>query len=234
MGEKKTKQAARKRSSAEIADKFKAQWNALTSSCLAYDDGHLWEVERISNSIAIFCNDGSQFSLMTLVDYRKTYSDELLDTAGEIYGQNLLPDHPLVGMQMGPAGAQYTNFLDMMPGSRWIRFGQWWSKNAVVRFPDGERRFTRRDIVMNIRNSEGGSHVDPNVSTVTDQLGPGSKALWTSVIAGKTTPIEGTILASSIRQIGHELLRSIQNSGSGLTQGGLEYPLGLKSIGHAG
>lgn len=232
MGEKKAKEAARRRSAAEIAEKFQSQWNALASSCLSYDEGHLWEVERIANAVAIFCNDGKQFSLMTLADYRKLYPDELLDTAGEINGLNMMPDHPLVGMQLSPQGATYTNFLDAVPTSEWISFGRWWSKNTVVRFPQGDKRFSRRDIILNVRNSEGGSHVDPYVAIMTDQLGPGSKGLWTSNVAGKLSPMEGTILASSIRQIGHELLRSLQRTGTTLISSGVKYASPLQPRDH--
>ena len=223
MGEAKKKLEARRKSSHEIERTFVRQWNFLVSSCLDYDQGREWELVRIAGAIATFCNNGSSSSLLTLVEYGRTYNGLFLDTAGPIGDTNLLDDHPLIGVQIGPKGSSITHFLDDAPPDGWLKFGKWWSA-SVIRFASDGRKYNRQQLVLALRNTDGYGHVTANSDPLIDEIGENAPAKWQAFKDGQAEPVKGDILSSSVRQIGHELARSLQKYIPSLTERGIDYP----------
>jgi hypothetical protein len=233
MGESKRKEKARReKSPAEIERHFFEQWNMLVSSCLAFDAGDSWEVARIANSVSMFCSDRGQFSLFTLTDFVRTHGGTAFDTAGHINCLNLLNDHPLVGMELGANGARFTNWFDDAFENRWSKIGDWWGKHPVVRFAKDDRRLTRSDLVLIVRDKQGGSHVDKDFHEILSRIEEDLDQGWMAESNGIEQTMNGSILVCSIRQIGHEVVRTIEMHGASLVKDGKKYPtkLGLKEV----
>jgi len=231
VGEAKRKAEARRlKSPDEIKNHFVEQWNMLVSSCLAFDSGDLWEVARIANSIAMFCSDRGQNSLFTLIDFTRNYGTTALDTAGEINGRNLLNDHPLVGMSFGTKGAQFTNFLDDSIDNQWSSISHWWGKNAVVRFAKDDHRLTRSQLILLVRDKQGGSHVDRDIHEIISRIQEDIDQGWVAESDGIEVPMEGSILVCSIRQIGHEVIRTIEKHAATLVTQGKNYPRQIRPL----
>lgn len=232
LGQKKRKDIVRQKNQDEIRAHFRDQWNSLCSSCLAFDAGRGWEAARIAASVHIFCSSSGQDSLLSLVDFSRQFGSDFLDTCSPISGRNLLDDHPMVGMMLSGEAASFINFLDSGPanGANWTKFSNWWGHNPVVRFAQTNRRFMRSDVISAVRNKEGGGHVDVDVSLLADRLGDPNNAGWVANVNGLEKPLQGSILLSSVRQIGHELLRTIQNHAPDLVSTGISYPPKLEAV----
>lgn len=229
LGEAKRKAAAREKSAAEIERSFVRQWNFLVSSCLAYDAGSEWELVRIAGAVATFCNDGTSPSLLTLMDYGRFYQGRLLDTAGDVGDTNLLDDHPLVGFSMGIQGSAITHFLDDIPPDGWLKFGKWWN-GTVVRFASTGQKYNRKQLILALRNTDGYGHVTRKADPLIDEIGEDAPARWQAFKDGQPEKIKGDILSSSVRQIGHELVRSLEKHVPSLVVNGIEYPAHLSIV----
>lgn len=229
MGEAKNKAAAREKNKFEIERAFVRQWNSLVSSCQHFDAGCEWELVRIAGALSIFCNDGSSPSLLTLIDYGREHQGRLLDTAGEVGDTNLLDDHPLVGFSIGTHGATITHFLDGVPFDGWMKFGKWWNA-PVVRFASTGQKYSRKQLVIALRNTEGYGHFTKKADPLIDEIGEDAPVRWQAFKDGQPEKIKGDILSSSVRQIGHELVRSLEQHVPFLVEQGIEYPKNLSVL----
>jgi hypothetical protein len=85
-------------------------------------------------------------------------------------------------------------------GVRDLSFEEWWNKDII--FFDGSCRLTRRDLVLTLRNQEGGSHYDkemrnPNVGSLKQPI--------LMVIPGKGFGAMKELELATMRQIAEEL-----------------------------
>ena len=88
--------------------------------------------------------------------------------------------------------------------SAWVSFDVWWGKIVVV---DLERHeFSRRDLVLTLADTDGGTHVDPDIPEKYYLLTRENSLGWTN---GYNVPVLAIALAS-VRQIAHEMLKTLR------------------------
>ena len=94
-------------------------------------------------------------------------------------------------------------------GNRLIKFNDWWDQ-PVIR-DNNDTIFTRKDIVLNVADTDGGSHVDPGLTTEYTELTVNNSMGWWAIENNNKTGIAAPHLPS-IRQICHEVLCSLAYS----------------------
>lgn len=184
----------------------------IDSSCHAYDKGFSHEAKRIAVSIRILLHDTrNSRSLLSQLNMK----DSMLfyDTALDYNPRNLLPTLGLVMPKLGFGPDTDSGFippLDDGPPHRYkngkILFEPWWNK--IVLTDGAGKKWTRKDLVLIISNKDGGAHVDPKLDKIYANITRHS-SLYTFQSTGKlnvTTPE-----LPSIRQIGHEVLKSLKD-----------------------
>lgn len=70
--------------------------------------------------------------------------------------------------------------------------------------------FTRKDIVLNVCNTDGGAHVDPGLAADYHALSRENSIGWSVGCAGKDTPLANPEYAA-VRQIAYELQMSLKD-----------------------
>jgi hypothetical protein len=93
---------------------------------------------------------------------------------------------------------------------RWVDFETWW--NAPVIWDANDRKFTRREIVMAVAENDGGAHVDPSLPAAYHALSRNNSMKMVAHSVDKTWDLAGPELPT-VRQIGHEVLRTIHQHG---------------------
>ncbi len=88
-----------------------------------------------------------------------------------------------------------------------VNFDDWWTRPYQID-PD---HFTRRDIVLHVANKEGGAHVDRKLDQLYADLTRTNFAGWKySVNDGVEADFDGNVALANLRQIAHEVHRSIR------------------------
>ncbi len=99
---------------------------------------------------------------------------------------------------------------DLFPCPIRVSFRRWWDK-VVVRDLTGAT-FTRRRLVLDVSKKESGAHVEPKLDADYAKLSRFNSMGWKVSVAGgpQYDPINSPVLPS-IRQIAHEVMRSLKD-----------------------
>jgi hypothetical protein len=111
-------------------------------------------------------------------------------------------------MQIGGSGPDYIPLLDRGPFPTVPRsFGAWWSQAVFV---DNRRdKFSRKDIVLSVADTDGGAHVDPGIPDGYHRLSRENSIAWMIGSPGGVRPSQNPVPAA-IRQIAFEALLSFE------------------------
>ena len=181
-------------------DRLWRQLGYLARSCDSVDQGSLDEAIRIAAVIRILIHQtGTSTSLLT---YLNATDMHLLTTCSHMPAL----EDVLVGFGLGAMdNAKYFATLERAPCRRMVPVGEWW--NEVVYVLGMGIRLTRRDIVLDAANKDGGAHVDRNLTPeyekLTSFLQIGS---WAG--NGEREWRDANMHFAALRQMGYELLNS--------------------------
>ena len=85
-----------------------------------------------------------------------------------------------------------------------IYFSDWWNNPA---FKDNlDRKLCRRELVLNVADTDGGAHVDPDLDEVYMAISRKNSLGWFFSNGVSSTPLLGRPELACMRQITHELL----------------------------
>lgn len=151
-----------KKTEDEIRAALVRQTANMRRSMIAFDQGALEEAERLASAIYIFCHDhGQQVSLFTQIGRKKenifvdSKRAESTRPGQVILGPPLLANR-LVDNQLiyCPAGINDHN-------KKYVSFIKWW-EGEVYKNISG-KSLTRKNLILFLRNQDGGGHVDSNL-----------------------------------------------------------------------
>ena len=204
---------ARKRTPEELQTAFEAQKAALRASADGYDAGHKWEALRLATSVYMLVHDGGRNSRSILGQLGLKQGLRFLCSAEPPHPGNMMPTHNLVGVRVYRDHAEYYPIFE---GSgrevRWTAFSTWWENDPVFCQANLKRPVSRKNLVFNLRNKEGGAHYDPEIAE-SEYTEMSRKGLWVFSAGGlNKTELEGLELAT-MRQIAFELVKTLQNAG---------------------
>ncbi|MEZ8012040.1 MULTISPECIES: hypothetical protein [Vibrio] len=199
------------RSKEDLKIELKEQLQILQHACKSYDDG----LEAIGKHIALSLrvllhHHGQSRSLLEQLGLR---NKRFFDSAGPLSPTNLLTECNLVGGTVNSSGGSYTPLVQMGGGPippRKVEFSKWW--NEPVLKDNRGRTFSRRELVNNVANTDGGAHVDPSLEESYMDLSRRNSLGWNFSDGNVEEAFKGRAELACMRQIAHELMISIENN----------------------
>lgn len=204
----------------ELVEHLREQVRFLEASCRSYDAGFEGEAKRLAVVLRVLCHDTQNSrSLLGLLGAKAAlqYHDVIGVTP---------EDDPCVGAFFGlrfgftPKGVRYFPKLD--PPKRRIDFDSWWHATVLLDKSAG-LRFTRRDAVLSLANTDGGAHVDPRLDAayveITRDKSLGGKIQLKQGQGAVAGVFENSPALPIARQTAHELAGTIHEQLSELVPG---------------
>ena len=202
------------------------QLGFLRRSCQFYDEGEVDEAIRIAVPIRTIVHDTrNSTSLLTHLNAKgiKLWSSIAGATENTVWYQGMgLHEYWRYGNR---TGASYGPSFDDGPGMVLLPVSEWWNQIVYVfsRKPEGDPtgeievlRLSRRDIVLTATNKDGGAHVDRKLTPAYEMLAAdgtvGSFVLESDGVKQELPITKAHLVA--LRQIGHEVLRSLDEARS--------------------
>ena len=193
----------------ELLDHLQDQIAFMIQSASSYDNGFEGEAKRLATAIRILVHDTPQStSLLTQLDKK----DILFYSSASNYDPlSLITVNCLTAMRMGPNGADYVAMLDNLPPGRWkkMSFDRWWKREIMYR-DSARNTFSRKGLVLTVADKEGGAHIDRKLDQAYANLSRFGSLGWKVVMHGVETSFNNTPVFPSIRQIAHEVLRTLK------------------------
>jgi hypothetical protein len=196
------------RSKDDLKRELAEQLALLRHSCETFDRGLEAVGKHIALSIRVLVHEHRQSK--ALLDQLGLRSIRFFDSAGPLNANNLLSEHNLVGLQAGSQGTKYIPLVTMGGGPfemRRVPFVNWWN-DVVIKDKDG-RMFCRRKLVLNVADTDGGAHVDPELDEEYMALSRENSLGWVVTDGNITKALDGRPELACIRQIAHEVLSTI-------------------------
>ena len=199
------------RCSHELKEHLEEQLQHLHNSCVLFDKGQLSEAKRIATVVRILIYDYKKSSLSLLKQIGIKESTYYVDTSiGTPFGGVGMSYEGLCLLNIVMNEARFIPILNDHPtGIKYFTFERWW--NRVIVKSDSLGMFSRRDIILFLSNKDGGAHVDPAIEEKYYKLQKVESTGWVSKSINGVNTIFGVEL-SSARQIGHEILLSLNPS----------------------
>jgi len=205
------------KSQPDLVAHLRDQVEFLRGSAARFDEGSEREAKLIAVAVRVLVHDTSssksllgQLGLKDILTY--------YDTGDVLITGNFLPTLGLFRVNQRIRGdhqrASYDARLDDLadPGS-WVSFERWW-RRTVSQVPLADWNISREEYVLAVANNEGGAHVDPFFSPLYTALARENAFGWIHerVKNGveESSPPENDPVFAAVRQIGHEIIRTLE------------------------
>lgn len=173
-----------------------------------YDKGDDPEnaIRDMANSIRQLLK--SSRSTTSILDHVGRGSIKFLDTSPTWQPKGLLAEDGFLAKDLQ---GHYLAKLDSVPADdlRWVPLDEWW-KRVIFSTPEG-LKITRSDLVLTLTEQDGGTHTDAGIETEYYALTRLNILGW-KFGSGRLSLEFRSPLAAAMRQIAHELLRSLDDS----------------------
>lgn len=207
-------------SESDLRQHFEDQLAFLEQSAASFDGGYEGEAKRLAVSIRVLLHDkGQSKSLLGQLGLKDTlYWDT---STGFEKGADPF-DITIVVKHFDGVNAKYCPVFDKTPVPMvQTDFERWWN-SPVIRDAQNQT-FTRKDLVLYVADQDGGAHVDPSLDEKYAALSRKNSLGW-SYYEGPTKKPLSMPERASIRQISHELLKTLKSdyvSPAALSGGGM-------------
>lgn len=200
-----------KQTSNDLMNHLNEQIGFLQRSCELFDNGYKSESKRIALVIRVLLHDtNNSVSLLKQIGKKNI----LFYDTSDYNPENLMQKLGIVKLRMTSQRVEFLPLLDdgpfINPEKEKITFDDWW--NGVV-FVDVKRNtITRKKLILDISNQDGGAHIDPTINKVyagltrDNSLGVFEHYDFNGVKTEATNPEW-----AGVRQIAHEVLKSLSD-----------------------
>lgn len=192
----------------ELKRELAEQLQLLRHSCEVFDSGLEAVGKHISLSLRVLLHDHRQSrSLLDQLGFR---SGRYLTSVPPLNPRNVMTECDLVMLQVSSNGARYVPSVAVgggLFGLQPIPFVNWW--NDPVLKDNRRRTFCRRELVLNVADTDGGAHVDPELEEAYMAISRQNSLGWYFGNGTTTSAVEGRPELACMRQIAHELLSTI-------------------------
>lgn len=192
-----------KKDQKELEGDLNEQIELLEKSCDSFDSGVESEAKRIAHSIRLLLHDTKlSKSLLGQLNKKTAFWDSAFKEE-----KNSIRIGSYGGL-LSISGDEYIPNLDDAVHWEFVDFNDYW--NRVIFIDKNKKEFTRKDIVLFVANQDGGSHVDSDIDEDYFKLSRDNSMGWMvqKGESGGFKPVQGPEL-SAIRQIGHEVLKTL-------------------------
>lgn len=190
----------------------------IIDSAISYDNGFEGEAKRLAANIRILVHDTRSCS--ALLTQLNKMNILFYDSASAFDPMNRLTSNCLTTMKVsaenrGELKGEYIAPLDNLSGrkskNRKVSFDRWQKRNIIYKDNVGSE-FNRRDLILNVADKEGGAHVDPKLDQSYASLSKSqSLAQKIRTSDGRVKEFENSPIPPSIRQISHEVLKTLKD-----------------------
>ena len=190
----------------ELHSHLYEQLGFIRNSAAAVDRGDISEAKRIAVAIRILLHDKKEGRSKSLLGQLDMKDGNFYSTACDISHEELLRKQALLGIRGNVYCAKLDdgNPLDQ----KWIPFQEWW--NQPVFLDENKRTISRQKLVLFVADQDGGAHVDSDLPEVYVDLSRNNSAGWTLCQGNSEQPLGPNPALLSIRQIAHEILKTIE------------------------
>jgi hypothetical protein len=193
----------------ELKRELIEQLQLLRHSCEAFDRGFEAAGKHIALTIRVLIHErGQSRALLDQLGLRPNY---FLDSAGRFRPENLLTEMNLVSMHVRTDSSPWyrprISAGEPPLPMRQVRFADWWN-NPVLRDVK-KRTFSRKELVLHVADTDGGAHVDPELDEAYMAISRDNSLGWVFTEGDVTKALEGRPELACMRQIAHEILRTI-------------------------
>lgn len=194
----------------ELRSHLNEQIYFLKSSCHSYDSGYEFEAKRLAHTIRILVHKTkTSHALLSQLNFIDKMN--FLSIADPTQYPKLIPGQSLLCFQrIGGGEASHDPFKENVPWQQWVDFQTWWHM-PVIKSPN-KHDFTRKDIILNLSNKQGGSHVDPKNKDEYFDIQTFENWKFSKVIEKKSVEVQFSKRPdlASIRTITFEILSSLE------------------------
>lgn len=193
----------------EIERELREQVELMQHACKSFDSGLEAIGKHIALSLRVLLHHrGNSQALLEQLGLRNGH---FCDTAGAMSQRNLLTECNLVLLQLSEAGARYLPLVSAgeppVP-PRLVPFAEWWNEPVLK---DTKGRFlSRRELVGNVADTDGGAHVDPELEEAYMDLSRNNSLGWVFQRNDIAEPLKGRPELACMRQIAHEVLLTLR------------------------
>jgi hypothetical protein len=196
----------------ELKDHLKSQLGFLERSAESFDKGYEDEAKRLAVVIRVLVHDTSRStSLLTLLNKKNI---KFFDSKTPYRSGNSVTYHGLTMMKITDKGSTYVaplegGALTRNKNSR-IPFKVWWEVIFVIKDKNGNT-FTRKDLVLNLADTDGGAHIDSSLDEEYANLSRFNSLSWKFLKndSGEPESMNNPVLPS-VRQITHEVIKTLK------------------------
>ena len=193
----------------EMNTEFNEQMQLLESQLRYFDNGERLHYKTISTSIRKFLHDTRMSkSLFTSLDLKErsffsTLNDETFNKPFAVSEGSRL-----VSLWFHEGKAKYSAILEApIYAGRMCSFEEWWNEEVIDSSKE-EYRLSRKDIVLNIADTDGGAHVDTDEESSYRAIKYGEALGVRAIINGEEEVIPELHIAI-LRQIAYEFMRTM-------------------------
>ena len=193
-----------KKSIEELETELQVQLQLLTGACDRFDQGSEIEIRPISSIVRTLVHDtGNSHSLLKQLNTKEQ----------SFYDSSMAYDDAMLGSHEGIViiinkenDYKFVAGLDSTPESRRVPFDDWWMKEVIVNV--NKERISRKKLILTRANKLGGSHVHRYILQEHKKFAAGFSSGLRKIIKDQELPLDD-IEKASIRQIGHEILKTL-------------------------
>lgn len=197
------------RSPSELFEELGEQLQLLKAACRSYDSGLEASGKHIAVSLRLLLHNTSKSH--SLLGQLGLLDKELLDSAGPLSPSNLLSECNLVLLAKSKSGGRYAPLVfagDSPLPMRKVSFTVWWTE-PILKDNSG-RKFSRRDLVQHVADTDGGAHVDPGLDEAYLAFSRANSLGWVFEGSGINEAFKGRPELACMRQIAHEVLTTLE------------------------
>jgi hypothetical protein len=168
-----------------------------------YDSGEQTIARDIAVKLRIMFHNTENSK--SLINQLKLNHIKFVDSADKYDPKNLLTHHGLLMLIMGKNVRQLAPQLELSK-IKYTSFDNWWNLDIVLS-DQKKNTFTRKKIILELANTDGGAHVDPEINEPYFDISRSNTIGWKihESDSTKDRPINDPI-PPSIRQISYETL----------------------------
>jgi hypothetical protein len=193
------------RTRADLIRELADQVVLLAHACNSFDNGLVQAAKHMAVSLRVLLHERGQ--CRALLQQLGIREKRFLNTSRLLNPKNLLTENTLCIFNAGGWVPRCNGPQGHGPDQTWIRFEDWWNQDVVR---DNQRRtFNRRELVMNVADTDGGAHADPDLDAAYMDLSRNNSLGWVFDTDKGPVPFEGP-QSYCIRQIAHEVLETIK------------------------